>query len=160
MRFALALAIALAGCGPRHPDVVEPDVCRSMGDAPLPEGSGDAARYVVRGRVRFTAAAVDFDGDKRTDYRYAVVDVLDVRRGDPWKILPHFRRSFPLLERDSAPGMVAALRCREGQAFLFYVDLPNQERATEVGVPDPVARSFAAFAVKLYAVRPDEEVTR
>lgn len=78
----------------------------------------------MRGRVRFTAAAVDFDGDKRTDYRYAVVDVLDVRRGDPWKILPHFRRSFPLLERDSAPGMVAALRCREGQAFLFYVDLP------------------------------------
>jgi len=169
LRLLVAVTV-LSACGPHHPDVVEPDVCRGEPEGRLPK-LADAelatrlsrARYAVRGRLRFTAATVDWDGQERHDYRYAVVDVLEVLRGDPWIVLPHYRRSFPLLAPADEEGTLAALRCRQDEAFVFLVDLPDQQRATRGPVPDPVARSFGPFQVKLYAALPEsarDRITR
>ncbi len=162
-------AVTLA-CGARAKDTVHPAAC-TRDPLPLPELNAaeltvavKRASHVVRGRVRFTGSAVNYDGGKELRYVYIIVDTLEFLKGDPWQVPERYRKSFPLLVLDSgksesphfAPegsvaAMAQALSCREEEALWFALDLPNAQRRPLHEIPDPVRRSFGPLDVRLHA---------
>jgi hypothetical protein len=114
-----------------------------------------SASHVIRGRVRWTGLSVDQDGERRTELRYVVVDILEFHRGDAWSVDPRMRRAFPLLADDDA---IQSLACREGEAFFFFATLPGPNTPQRPGgVPDPIYRAFGDRSVELVALVPESE---
>lgn len=161
---ALLIAAAVSACGATRKDTLVADVCS---DAPpaLPtvtaealDAAARAASHVVRGRVRWTGIANDEEGAQHREYVYVVVDVLEFYRGDAWSVEPRMQRSFPLLAERSVLG---GLACRNGEAFFFFVDLPEPSAPPRPGgVPDPVFRAFGDRQVRVHAIVGEAERDR
>jgi hypothetical protein len=160
---ALATLVAVSACPPARRDTIVADVCNDApGPFAAPRGDLDAAvkvaSHVVLGRVRWTGQAFDEDGEKRREFAYVVVDVLEFHRGDAWSIDPRMRRAFPLL---AAPALLGPLACRDGEAFFFFVKLPGPaDPPRPGGVPDPVFRAFGDRSVEVVAIAPESDRAR
>jgi hypothetical protein len=176
---ALGGSLLLLSCGARAKDTVHPAAC-TRDPAPLVVVDDAAltaavrrATYLVRGRVRFTGNAVNYDGDKQLRYVYIIVDTLEYLKGDPWQVPERYRKSFPLLALESgrsesphfasepaALATIEALSCREDEALWFALDLPSPHSRPLHEVPDPVRRSFGPLDVGLHAVVAETERDR
>ena len=167
VRSALIVALLpLAACVGRPKDTLVAHSCRQAPPSwsqAVPSRDelkrrASSVSHVVRGRLRWTGSAIDEEPGSQRELDYAVVDILEFHRGDAWSVSPRMRRSFPLLAESPA---LEALRCREGEAFFFFVDLPGRSaKEWPGGAPDPAVRAFGEDAVELVAIIPEEERER
>ena len=179
---ALFVLLAITSCSPRAKDSASPDTCPHDPSSQFPEiGDEELAKaagvsHVVVGRVRWTGGATANEYNGYRAYRYVIVDIDEFLRGDPWSVAPKYRRSFPLLTlvstrndkdesqapRDRKSELVTALECRNEESFLFFVELPSEERLQRASarLPGPVERAFGPYDVPLHGVLPASERER
>jgi hypothetical protein len=179
-RAFLGLFILIA-CSSRKKDVVSADRCMRVPEEDVRAPSDSEllawtkrAKFVVRGRVRFSGSVTGNDPQGYRTYRYLIVDTDEFLKGDPFAVHPRYQKSFPLLEltfRTAGPDeepvpvpeeqSLAALACREEESFVFFVDLPTAESVeASPRVPGPVERAFARYLVPFVAVAPESAKER
>lgn len=173
-RFLLLLCVG--ACASRKKDVVSADRCMRVPEKDVHEPTPaelvswtKQAKFVIRGRVRFSGTATANDPQGYRTYRYLIVDADEFLKGDPFAVHPRYQKSFPLLEltfRTTGPDeesvpvpetqSLELLACREEESFVFFVDLPTAEsQEANPRVPGPVERSFARYDVPVIAVAPE-----
>lgn len=160
MKRGLLLLLALvlfSACSVRREDTRNPAVCsddssralRTTSDVELAEAKRRTT-HVLRGQVRFTG---NLDGDDGVPQDYVIVAPLELLQGDPALQSPAHAEELPLLA-PSREGKLTGLMCREGDTFVFLLEIPASPPAT---VPHSVATVFGSQAVTVHAVLGDHE---
>ena len=155
----IVLALIATSCIQRRPDQRHPASCADTRQRALPvapdaevAAASSRAKHIVRARVHFTGTV---RGDDGTSYDYIIVAPLQFLRGSPEGTHARHREEFPLL-MPAGTSTLAKMMCREGDIFLFLVDIPAPGRGAQ-RVPGDVAAVFGPDAVTLHGVLGDHE---
>jgi hypothetical protein len=160
--WSFALLLAAGSCTPNRADLSHPAACSDESARALPvlsdaelQAASERTKHVVRARVQFTGSITGADGAQRD---YVIVAPLEYLRGDASAATSRHREEFPLLA-PAGTGPLARVLCREGDTFLFLVDLPAPGQQTDPQ-PASVAQIFGPESVTVHAVIGEHESAR
>ncbi len=158
----LALLLGLVSCTANRADLSHPAACSDDSSRALPAiadaelaAASQRAKHVVRARVQFTGSVTGADGAAQD---YVIVAPLEYLRGDGAAASPRHREEFPLLA-PAGQGPLTRVLCREGDTFLFLVDMPSAGQRTPP-LPASVSQIFGPEAVAVHAVIGEHERAR